>query len=62
MASTEWDRKYIQSLITNVLQSVVDSQDGLLKLGDLEIPIPPSDIRKCIICLFTDLSSKLDSK
>ena len=48
VASSWWDWKYIRSLITNVLQSVVESQDGILRVGSLEIPVPPSDIRECI--------------
>ena len=52
LACNEWDRRYVQSVVNRVMRGVVESRDGVLKLGKLEVPLPPSNIRKEIILLF----------
>ena len=51
MACNEWDRRYVQSIVNYVMRGVVESGDGILKLGKLEVPLPPSNIRKGIFIL-----------
>ena len=54
MACNEWDRRYVQSIVNYVMRGVVESGDGILKLGKLEVPLPPSNIRKGIFVAEVD--------
>lgn len=51
MVSSAWDRRYIEALVQHVVPSIVDSQEVEVKIGAMNIPVPPANVGQSILTL-----------
>ena len=44
LVCTEWDLRYIESLVRHIVPAIIGNKEELAKIGSIYLPTPPSDV------------------